>query len=282
MKQMFMFTLMMVLHSFTFAGTPELDCREAYTNSTDLNQKTSVANDLIESIWLINHNDEKSLSNKIIFHEFGAADQIVLTENGTYAYHRSQWTLEEYNNALFLVISHLDGESQTNMYRVFQTCNGIDLTDIGSLERLSFVHQGKKANHQIDLMSQQLTGEWLSNSYAFDLTTSMEDCGTFQPMKDAFLQYSFKGDGTFARSMGNRGVTMRENGFWDITKDGRFLLMHILDDQGNQIERTDVAEIKYEEDGTFTLNQALVNQERNDMFCTGLKKLGFHRWTPGS
>lgn len=282
MKQMFLFTLMMVLQSFTFAGTPEADCRDAYTNSPELNQKSSVSNDLIESIWLINRNDEKQTSNRIIFHDFGAADQIILDENGTYTYHRSQWTLEEYNNALFLVISHLDGESRTNMYRVFQTCNGIDLTDIGSLERLSFIHQGKKKDYQIDLMSQQMTGEWLSSSYAFDIATSMEDCGTFQPMKDAFLQYSFKGDGTFARSLGNRGVTMRETGFWDITEDGRFLLMHILDDQGSQIERTDVAEITYTEDGRFTLQQALVNKQKNDMFCTGLKEFGFHRWTPRS
>ena len=282
MKQMFLIAQMIMFFSVSFAGTPELDCREAYTNSPDLSQKVRVANDLVESIWLVNRNDHKETVSRIIFHDFGAADQIMSNTDGSTVYFRSQWTLEEYNNALFLVISHLDGENRTNMYRVFQTCNGIDLTDIGSLERLSFVHQGKKETQKIALMSQELTGEWISSTYAFDLAKTMDDCGTFQPMKDAFLQFSFRGDGTFARSMGNRGVALRENGFWDITEDGQYLLMHVLDPQGNQIERTDVAAISYQTDGTFTLRQELKNREKNDMFCTEVKEFGFHRWTPGS
>ena len=281
MKQMFLIVQMMMLFTITFAGTPELDCRDAYTNSPDLNQKASVAKDLIESNWLVSHYTGKAEDSRIIFHDFGAVDQIISKEDGTYSFSRSQWTLEEYNNALFLVISHLDGDQQTNMYRVSQTCNGMDLTDIGSLQRLSFIHQGKKQEQKIALMSQEMTGEWISVGYAFDRAEAMDDCGTFQPMNGAFLQFSFRGDGTYARSLGNSGIALRESGFWDITDDGKFLLLHILDLHGNRIERTDVAEIDYLENGSFTLTQALVNREKNDMFCTELKEIGFRRWTPG-
>ncbi len=280
MKQMFLFTLMMFMVATTFAGTPELDCREAYTSSPELSQKKRVAADLVESIWQINWQQGHGKTGKIIFHEFGAADQILPDGEGAYTYHQSQWTLEEYNNALFLVISHLDGDKRTNMYRVFQTCDGIDLTDIGSLERLSFKFVGKKGNAQVDYMTQNLTGEWISSGYAFDQATTMEDCGTFQEMQDAFLQYSFKADGTYARSLGNRGMTIRETGFWDITEDGRFLLMHVKDPSGTQILRTDVTEVMQMEDGSFTLRQALHNRDKNDLFCTNLKEFGFTRWNP--
>ncbi len=280
MKQMSLIALMMFLVATTFAGTPELDCREAYTNNPDLSQKARVATDLVEGTWKIHWQNGQGKTGQIIFHEFGAADQILKNSDGTYMFHQSQWTLEEYNNALFLVISHLEGENRTNMYRVFQTCDGIDLTDIGSLERLSFKFAGKKGNAPVDYMSQNLTGEWISNGYAFDHATDMEDCGTFQPMKDAFLQYSFRGDGTYARALGNRGMTIRESGFWDITEDGRFLLMHVKDVSGNQILRTDVAELAQMQDGSFAIRQALVNKDKNDLFCTNLKEFGFTRWTP--
>ncbi|MCF8238338.1 MAG: hypothetical protein K9I85_09310 [Saprospiraceae bacterium] len=280
MKKMFLITLMMLIVATTFASTPGLDCREAYTKNPELAEKARVYTDLVESNWQINWQNGQGKAGQIIFHDFGAADQILANGDGTFVYHQSQWTLEEYNNALFLVISHLNGDNQTNMYRVFQTCDGIDLTDIGSLERLSFKFVGKKGNASVDHMSQNLTGEWISSGYAFDQATTMDDCGTFQPMHDAFLQYSFRGDGTFARALGNKGMTLREIGFWDITDDGQFLLMHVKDASGNQILRTDVAELIHMQDGSFTLRQALVNKDKNDLFCTQVKEFGFTRWTP--
>lgn len=279
MKQMMLTTLMMMVMTWTaFAGNPELNCRDAFVQSTDISQKARISADLIGGIWQIESTAEGTIG-EIIFHEFGVADEILPDEEGGKTLKQVQWTLEEYNNAIFLVISHRGDAHQTNLYRLAQTCEGMDLTDVGSLRRLQLRYEGKKLA-SIKNLSQYLTGEWITDTYPFDLTNSVDDCGTFKPMDDAFLQMSFRMDGTYARSIGNRGYTLRETGFWDIADDGRYLLMHVQNPQGTGIVRTDVAEITQAGDGSFHLRQALKNAQGDDLFCTKVKETGYQRWNP--
>ncbi len=278
MKQvLFLIALMMSFSSSILAHVPETTCRQYLIPGDFASQKARMAADLTSGTWVLQTTRLENATGQMIFHDFGVADEIITYADGHMGYERVNWTLEEYNGAVFLVVTQV--QKQTNLYRMTPTCAGIDLTDAASMERIHLLHTGSKLA-SVSKMDQYLTGAWIAETYPFDIAREMDDCGTFEPIRGAFLQYAYWDNGTFVKEWGNAGMSYRESGFWDITADGDYLLMHVNSQNNKDIQRTDVARINQMGNGTIQIEQALTDGQQNDQYCTGVKKFSFARWTP--
>lgn len=276
---MYAILLMMMMYGMdsTAALEPEVNCRQYILAGEYASERARYAADLVEGVWELKTDRLSGSQGQIIFHEFGMADEIITMTDGTMEYDRVHWTLEEYSGAVFLVVTQPGKGGRTNLYRMQPNCEGIDLTDAASLERIHMVYTGSKLQ-AVSNMAHYLTGAWKSDAYPFDIATSMEECGAFEEMKGAFFQFSFWQDGTYVKEWGNAGQAFREKGYWDITADGRYLLMHSMDIDGVQTLRTDVARIVEMGQGSFTVEQRLEAAYPADMFCTKVKHFRFNRW----
>lgn len=276
---MILFTLMMSLSMTVSAHLPEVACREFIAQGQFASEKARLAADLTGGIWQLQTQRLGDAEGQLIFHDFGMADEILTHADGTMSYDRLHWTVESYNGAVFLVVTQTGAEGRTNLYRMTPTCEGMDLVDAASLERIRLIHRGGKIK-AIANMAHYLTGAWVATEYPFDIARDMDDCGTFEPIRGAFLQYSFWSNGTFVREWGNAGITYREQGFWDVTADGDYLLLHVAGTDGQTILRTDVSRIEGMGNGTFDIRQSLESGNSSDQYCTQVKTFGFRRWVP--
>lgn len=279
---MMLFSLLLSIPMMADAHGPESNCREWLMPGDWASEKARLAADLTSGVWQMQTSRLAGALGQMVFHEFGVADEILTTADGRMTFDRLNWSVEEYNGAPFLVVTYTrEAKGRTNLYRMTPTCEGIDLTDAASLEKIRLLHRGEN-RREVAAMALHLTGTWTSRDYPFDIARSMDDCGTFEPIHGAFLQYAFRANGTFVREWGNAGVTMREQGFWDITADGAYLLFHVTDQGGQQVERTDVARIQEMADGNVVLQQELHSADSNETFCTQVKTFSFQRWTARS
>lgn len=272
---LFLLSLIVSLPSLASANDPETDCRRYRLQGEFASEKARMASDLVTGVWNLRTERLGVSQGRILFHEFGAADEILSMPDGSLSYERLNWTLEEYNGAVFLVVSHLGRAPRTNLYRMSPNCEGIDLTDAGSLEQIALEYSGRKAE-SVQAMAHQLTGAWSVEGYPFEIARSLEECGTFEPFRGAFLEYAFWENGTFVRDFGHEGVSRREKGYWDISADGRYLLLHVQDAKDSSIVRTDVARIEEMGDGTLRVRQTLTDAD--GLFCTQPRIFSFGRW----
>jgi len=273
---LFLSTFILSLLGTAFANDPETDCRRYRLQGEFASEKARMAADLVNNVWNLRTERLGTSQGRILFHEFGAADEILSMPDGSFSYERLNWTLEEYNGAVFLVISHLGRAPRTNLYRLSPNCEGIDLTDAGTLEQIALEYSGRK-DTRVQAMAHYLTGSWSVEGYPFEIARTMDDCGTFEPFRGAFLEYAFWENGTFVRDFGHEGSTRREKGYWDISADGRYLLLHVYDADGRSIVRTDVARIEQMGEGSLRIRQTISDEQ--GLFCTEPRIFSFSRWS---
>lgn len=232
-----------------------------------------IENDLIHGIWTL-----KSLNSKLIFQfkDFGMLDLIELKETGNTAYKNALWQVEEINGRAVLVITEKDMR-QRRQFGVEQTCLGVVLKDQESLEELKLIHQSASNSMKINLMKANLVGDWTNVTYPFNLATELDQCGTFEEMKGAFLRYRFNPDGTFQLTYGSSMMTVRESGCWELGINGEYVLLHVTEKNGvKQPAETKLAKIVYVGDHELLMEQSLLTSgEFSDFFCTDQKTFTF-------
>jgi hypothetical protein len=252
-------------------------CRQYDLQGDFASEKARYAADLTQGNWLLETERLDGGSGRMIFHDFGLADEIILNQSGDFSYNRVLWTIEIYNNTHFLVITHLDREAYTNLYKIDFHCKGIDLTDAASHEVIHLKYDGVK-DQSAKVKAHYLTGAWMNMDYPFEVTKDIEGCGTFEPMQGAFMQISFWENGTFVREYGNAGKTVSMKGYWDITPDGRYLLLHYRATEGDA-SKTVVAELMETEDGILRILHKNEPTDGDDFFCTSTRIFTFQRWS---
>lgn len=280
MKANIFITLALVLSGTTLmgAGVPDLKCREMLPAHAYASEKARIAADLTQGAWVLKADRIGNKTGDLYFYDFGIADEIIRAENGTLEYERLHWTIELYNGAHFLVITHLNDASRTNLYRITYTCDGITLVDAGNFEHLLLYHHTVNSSLRAK-RAHYMTGAWVATAYPFDITNDMDACGTFSQMPDAHLQVTFWQDGTYARSWGHAGRTFTEKGYWDIAPDGQYLLLHkLIDDDHSATDGTTAIAIKNMEDGLIQIEMALHHVDDAHIFCTEWKTFTFRRW----
>lgn len=233
--------------------------------------------DMLHGIW----QSKLALSNMEIIYHFnplGRLEQTVIYADGHAATITQEWELEDQEGIIFLTIKDRDlGESIS--YAVEQSCEGLILTDANSFEETILYYRPKVANALLENFRHRLNGHWQHQGYPFDNADESEHTGTPEPMAEAFLDYNFNLDGTFIRWMGNSNRVLEERGFWELSADGNYLVLHFSKDGAVEEIYTSQFVKLYHLDGTqMQIEQTLTTVGKAEqLFGTQQKMLVFDK-----
>lgn len=252
------------------------DCRfNYYEIDFNTSLKEQFRKDLMSGIWKEEAVAPSKIQQTVQFHDYGLVETFTYKKGKFIGHELALWRIEEFNNGIFLVWINTQME-QENLLEVQQTCDGIVLTNVETKEVLNFNYKPNVDTKAKQFAESTLQGNWDNATYPFDLTDSMNDCGTFEVMKKAFLKYKFNEDGTYEKTYGNAKVELKESGIWEVSEDGGFVVfLATIDQDPEQVYQTSVAKIRHINIDELVLEQALSSHEFNDLFCTKIKTLAF-------
>jgi hypothetical protein len=277
-------TLSPLSQNFADNYSPEERCREIIKvaeMSPDV--VSNVKADLVSGKWIVEQellgtSQFQSSNTSLYFYNYGMADLLSTdSENGiqliTYL-----WRIEKFGEEPFLVLTSKEDRSE-KLFKVEQTCKGINLTNAVSGDKTSMVFQKIKEASELNDIRFNLTGSWDCLTYPFDITSDTETCGTFEKMNGAFLSYELNEDGTYSKKLGTTHMEVEEKGFWEVSEDGKYIIFHAAK-RGNaeEVFATYVAEVSHLNYGEMVLKQALHGTGDFDtLFCTDIKTFFFNK-----
>lgn len=281
MKNVFLFAWTLLMVQFSFATnpttTPDTGCRKfTFQNNNELSQADKFRLDLQNGTWVQRGQDSKTAVYQ--FHDYGLVDVLTSGADQSADFKSLYWTVEVFENQAFLLLSGGAGIS-SQLFKLEQTCTGMNLSNSATAETTDLTFQPFANAKILDKIRFSLSGKWTSITYPFDLTDNLEKCGTFESIKGAFLEYEFKENGTYSKKMGAEHLQIEEQGYWEVSADGKYLIMHGVGyTNPEQIYATTVAELSYVNPGELVLTQALhVSGDFETIFCTEIKSFYFHK-----
>lgn len=111
-----------------------------------------------------------------------------------------------------------------------------------------------------------MIGKWESTVYPFNLKNGKKN----SRLEGAFLQYTFRPDGTYAISYGDVETRFEEKGTWNISANGKEIEL-----KARNSKKSQTIIIKYLEFDELVLQHAYVN--RIKPFSPGDKSVFFHK-----
>lgn len=232
-------------------------CRESLLNiDASLSLTAQIEQDLLQGVWIQRAGD--SFQEMAQFEESGVATFLQAVKMGSlHEGKRFAWTLEIVLEDPVLVLRSLN-TGETYRLRVEQTCKGINLINLASGHLRSFDFVAADAAQQSRKRS-ALVGKWSNTTASVTLNNACipEEDSKLKLDKVSF-QFEFRKDGTFTRTLISRNadVYLVEEGAWEISKDGKQLLLHCRGNDGEMV--TQCTKIKYLEMDEMVLEQPLV------------------------
>ncbi|MCB0642235.1 MAG: hypothetical protein KDC44_11370 [Phaeodactylibacter sp.] len=262
----------------TAGNTPSIKdgkCRTEVTNfPVSLTVQERVEWDLLRGIWTLS--DTQTGNQKVfLFNTYGIIDIIETNAQGKASYENCLWRVESYNGRAFLVLNE-QPMSQDLLYRVDITCEGIVLVDVISNEQLVLDHQPKKPEYKVNLTKANMIGSWDCVSYPFTEVQQQKAFGTTQKMPGAFLKLELEANGTYRKSIGNAEQTYVEEGYFEVSKDGQFLIFFAATaGRMEEVLNTTVAQIKYMDTGELVLEISDYPLEKTEEYYPQLRTVTF-------
>lgn len=277
-------TLPPLTQTFADNYSPEERCREIIKvaeQSPDVVSKVKA--DLISGKWMVEQkllgtSQMQSSNTSLYFYDYGMADLVSMHPQNSIQLITYLWRVEKFGEEAFLVLTSKEGRSE-KLFKVEQTCKGINLTNAVNGDKTSMVFQRIKEAAELNDIRYNLTGSWDCMTYPFDITTDTETCGTFEKMDGAYLAYQLNEDGTYTKNLGTTHMDVEENGFWEVSEDGKYIIFHAAK-RGNaeEVFATYVAEVSHLNYGEMVLKQALHGTGDFDtLFCTDIKTFFFNK-----
>ena len=257
------------------------DCRHEFTSAIPYGSELlRVQKDLLNGIWTedIDQMDNLNGMKRVLqFNDFGLLDIVNVYSNGHTVYENQDWRLEALGNHVFLIL--YDHTLQEELiYEIEQDCAGIHLVNIDNYEHKQLIYSPALPTASIKGIRTSIIGNWSHSSYPFDIVDNLEDCGTYEPMNGAYLNYTFNEDGSFSSAMGSDMVDLQEVGFWEITKNGHYLVFHLSrDGSPEEVYTSRYVKLLHADDWALSLEQALTTSGMGSLFCTQMKTFQFYK-----
>lgn len=221
--------------------------------------------DLLQGVWTEEPAYSES-SRQFQFHDYGVADELVISPEGHKTYNVYLWTVENRPDGPYLVL-HRDDFATAGEYKLEPTCHGLVFVDPASLESIRLVFNPKKPSKALLDAKTMLQGEWTNVTSPFDKSKLSDSCGNYQSLEECYVHYSFSADGTYTRAYGTREVHLQESGIFELSDDGRYILLRATGkDELENSYQTSVVQIKHLSMGEMVLEQ--------EVCFPGLEKLG--------
>ena len=203
---------------------------------TELSLGNRIRLDLTSGVWMTDDICQKS-NVSIQFNQKGNANFIFeAKENTRPDFLQYSWELEKIGSMYFLIWSEEQCQKES-MFKIEQTCEGILLTDPATDSEICLKKMPKIADNKMDFLRMSLIGNWENASYPFVGSGKKK-------MKNAFFHYQFNANGTYLIEFGNRKRTFSENGNWEISRDGKYVLFY---QNGKKINLAKIAHLDLDE-----------------------------------
>jgi len=241
------------------------DCRlNDIPFNAELSMVQLVKDDLVSGVW---HKQSATL----LFNDSGLASVITDCATGGKNVTSLRWNVVNANGN---VVLELNG-TQHEAYIVNQTCDGLTLVDpqSGAEEQMEFTPKSKATK----MMAAQrtLSGEWNSTVYPNTIIEDLE-AQSKQEVVSAYFKYELHDDGTFVKTFGGQNLqTVRVSGIWQVSEDGKYVILHLPDGEGDYYNR--VAEIKYLALDELVLDQPFGISELESRLCAEMRTFYFNK-----
>jgi|GEM_PF-3834843 len=252
-------------------------CRNEVTNfKVSLTAAERVKLDLLNGVWTTEE-PEKGISMQIQFNETGSADVIAFEQKGGVNFGIAFWEVEEFQGEAILLWTAKESQ-KTNVLRVQQICEGILLEDVLTQKQRYLTFHPLRKNKELSLLKTSLSGNWTSATYPFDIDGADYELGTTELMAGAFLEYKIEPDGTYQKSYGNKSIRVLETGTWELSKDGKYVLFHQIEEGSTEkMKATGVAKILHFDGDELVLENSLNSSKYDGLFSTERRAFAFVR-----
>ncbi len=273
-KHLFISVGLLAIFALAARADQGLRCRDLPKTAGDTNLSGRITQDLLSGIWTKGATLDAGLDQVeavVQFSSEGLVDFIERDPSGQYLTKSMHWRVEATGREARLLLE--GGRQGRQIYRVDQTCEGVLLTDVHTSRRLFLRHNTLSRAAEFNRLQQGLVGSWSNSMYPFDPPARG---GRQERIEGAFLTYELHADGTYTKSLGGNQLVVREKGAWELSKDGRFLLLHTTREvSGRRQQVTEIARIKYLQLDELVLEQAL--EANSQAFCTRRKDFFFYK-----
>jgi hypothetical protein len=254
-------------------------CRESLNYYDDLpNFMDAVNLDLLAGVWAVDGTytfNRNTQSTMFQFQESGLLDVFTTDLEDKVSYTSKHWYVTQFGDNAFLIVEETPG-SNDHLFEINQTCEGMTLVDRAGGETIYLTYMPK--SEDLEMIKSSLLGVWESSEYPFEIAESIDDCGTYEEMEGAFIQYQFNYDGTFQRTYGSDALLIIEAGVWSLSEDGGHItLFFTKGSNAEEVEGTAVLSIEDIHGDDLEILQSIESSDFQSFFCTPVKKTEFKR-----
>lgn len=223
-----------------FTAPETLECRKTVLNlDLQLPSAQLVKYDLMNGLWT--QLDDFGNHRTYHFNENGVAMIIDQDVSGHAFIQKVQWRVENFSGSPFLVFTG-SNFSNEKLLHVELNCEGVVLTDFANNEVLKLAYNPMDMEARINFVKANLFGDWTNITYSTD------------NMAETFQNIRFKAEGTF-HSIKMDGNAAQGN--WEVSKDAKFLILHLSKDRNSNASRTIIAGIKNIDNHGLVLDQTM-------------------------
>ncbi len=267
LKSFFSFAVVLMSIHFGFAtgnfNTPTTNSHSETTVTKKMSLNATIAQletHLIAGNWTENKNDHTHTDYH--FHDYGMVDMITTKANGTTTMNSALWTIESHEEQVYLVLTQPPANDIT-FHEISMSGDDMILSGKSNLDTKVLMPTAIKNNAGvIKKVKKSVTGTWKIEA----------------PSNENYMKYYFHENGTFSFSMGNKSVNISEEGVWEISSDGKYIMFYITNNDKEQVtSRTSVARIISASDDTLRLEKTITIPDFENMFSKENQKFTLKR-----
>ena len=197
-------------------------CRlEAFDFPSYFNAADRLEADLLQGLWVVK--DRNAQGDVYQFHPYGMVDIISTEANGQLSIETLMWKVEQRLGKVALVLT--DSRFTQQIITMEATCEGLNAFDMDSLHDLALVLKPSISGSDWKRMKSCIFGEWTSVSFPSDLAKSV-GCKPDPRSGISSMQFQFREDGSYTRVCETPSARLEENGFYEITPDGQYVIFY--------------------------------------------------------
>ncbi len=226
--------------------------------------------DLLSGIWIAGSNLENEVNQTLMFEKSGKLLVFNETTDRGILVEEKKWKLMDFEGGIFLVMSAINSGKE-ELYKINQTCEGMELTNINSGKLLSFDYSSIKVT---DVTKTDLVGNWNNTQYPFEIAQRFDQPGTFEPIRGAFFDLELAENGSYVKRFGSEINTFIENGTWKLSKDGKYIVFNSKNGKKNTSKTLEALEIS-RLNGNKMVVKTAISVDKLSAFSTGTKSFHF-------
>lgn len=276
MKKAFLLSVLMLGLSIFMQAAVNNDTFRCRLNSADQDTHSSIVEkseeDLLSGIWITGSTVDNEVNQTLMFEKNGKLLVFNETTDRGIRVEEKKWKLMDFEGGVFLVMSS-PAKGKEELYKISQTCDGMELKNITTGKLLSFDYSSIKSTN---VSKNDLIGSWNNSQYPFEIAQRFDQPGTFEPIRGAFYNLELAENGTYVKHFGSEIKTFSEEGTWSLSKDGKYIIFNVKNGNRSSKDSMEALEISRINDTKLVVKSA-INADNISAYTTGTKAFHFSK-----